>query len=230
MILGNGRVGKTQICRRLRGEDYDERIRSTHGVQVTDAPLPLGSGESVTLRIWDFGGQDIYHGTHALFLRSRAIFPLVWTPESEAEKFHIHDGFEFRNQPLGYWLAYVRAFGGPHSPVLIIQSQCDESELECQRPPVSDDALAAFPFKKLLHYSVKENHGRAALNEALADAVGWLRRRQGVETIGSGRAAVKARLERMYGGCAVHLAGGLSRALRSAGRCQLARPAARLSA
>ena len=26
MVLGNGRVGKTQICRRLRGEDYDDKV------------------------------------------------------------------------------------------------------------------------------------------------------------------------------------------------------------
>jgi internalin A len=62
----------------------------------------------VTLKKWDFGGQDIYLGTRALFLKSRAIFPLVWTTKSETEQFHTHGGFTFRNQPLAYWLAYVR--------------------------------------------------------------------------------------------------------------------------
>ncbi len=50
----------------------------------------------------------------------------------------------------------------------------------------------------MLHYSAKENRGRAALNEALAEAVQWLRRKQGVALFGKGRAAVKARLEEMY--------------------------------
>ena len=63
---------------------------------------------------------------------------------------------------------------------------------------MGDDALNAFPFRKVLHYSAKENRGRAALDEALAEAVQWLRRRQGVAVIGKGRAAVKARLEEMY--------------------------------
>ena len=82
MILGNGRVGKTQICRRLRGEGFDEAVPSTHGIQVSSVPLaPQIFDAPVTLKIWDFGGQDIYHGTHALFLKSRAIFPLVWTSE-----------------------------------------------------------------------------------------------------------------------------------------------------
>jgi internalin A len=88
MILGNGRVGKTQICRRLQGQDYNDTQPSTHGVEVSSAPLALSSIEAITLKIWDFGGQDIYHGTHALFLRSRALFPVIWTPESEVAREH----------------------------------------------------------------------------------------------------------------------------------------------
>ena len=61
-----------------------------------------------------------------------------------------------------------------------------------------DDALEAFPFKKLLHYSAKENRGRAALDEALGDAVQWLKGSRAWRVIGAGRAAVKARLEEMY--------------------------------
>jgi internalin A len=77
MILGNGRVGKTQICRRLRGESFDEAVPSTHGIQVSSVPVaPPVFDLPVTLKIWDFGGQDIYHGTHALFLKSRAVFSL----------------------------------------------------------------------------------------------------------------------------------------------------------
>jgi internalin A len=199
MILGNGRVGKTQISRRLRGESFDEAVPSTHGIQVSSVPLaPQVFDAPVTLKIWDFGGQDIYHGTHALFLKFRAVFPLVWTPKSEAEQFHTHGGFTFRNQPLAYWLAYVRTFGGARSPVLVIQSQCDRPEDE-RDPPLPPGALDGFGYKKVLHYSAKGDgthaRGHAALEETLLDAVQWVRRNQGVARIGSGRAAVKAALE-----------------------------------
>ena len=197
MLLGNGRVGKTQICRRLEGQEYDETVPSTHGVKIGAAAL-TALRDPATLRIWDFGGQDIYHGTHALFLKSRAIFMLVWTPEWEGFTMHDYGGFTFRNQPLGYWLDYVREFGGEDTPVIVVQTQCDLPEQERLRPPVADEALDAFPFKKVLHYSAKENRGRATLDEALAEAVQWLRRKQGVAVIGAGRAAVKARLEEMY--------------------------------
>ena len=200
MLLGNGRVGKTQICRRLRGQAYDETVPSTHGVQVWSTRLPLTAGDTATLDIWDFGGQDIYHGTHALFLASRAVFLLAWTPELEAMHEHEHGGFTFRNQPLGYWLAYVRKFGGADAPVLVVQAQCDLPEQVDLLPPTAEEALSEFPFKMVRHYSAREDRDRAKLDDALAEAVRWLRRGQGVARIGKGRAKVKTRLEKLYTG------------------------------
>jgi hypothetical protein len=59
MILGNGRVGKTQICRRLRGESFDEAVPSTHGIQVSSLSLAPVFDAPGPLKIWDFGGQDM---------------------------------------------------------------------------------------------------------------------------------------------------------------------------
>jgi internalin A len=197
MILGNGRVGKTQICRRLRGENYDDTVESTHGILVTSAPLPARGDHGARLQIWDFGGQDIYHGTHALFTRSRAIYPLVWIPQAESTEEYHHSGTVFRNRPLAYWLDYVRHFGGTESPILIIQTRCDRPEDEQFHPPVSEEALRPFSFRKFLHYSARLDRGRAALDETLREAADWLRERQGIAEIGRGRAQVKRRLEQM---------------------------------
>ena len=84
LVLGNGQIGKTQICRRLRGEPFDTSVPSTHGIMVTSAPLAMTAiagrpGQEARLHLWDFGGQDLYHGTHGLFLRTRSIFVIVWT-------------------------------------------------------------------------------------------------------------------------------------------------------
>ena len=196
MVLGNGRIGKTQICRRLRGETYDKNVESTHGILVTSAPLP-GSHDSERLQIWDFGGQDIYHGTHALFLRSRAVFLLVWIKEAKARAEYSHGGILFRNQPLAYWLDYAKHFGGTESPALVIQTRCERPEDEILFPPVPDGSLAEFPFKKFLHYSAKNNRGRPSLDDALQQAAVWLRDHQGIAEIGSGRFRVKRRLEAM---------------------------------
>ena len=196
LVLGNGRVGKTQICRRLRGEVYDESLQSTHGVQVTTTPLPgTRVGErAVELHIWDFGGQDIYHGTHALFLRTRAIFLIVWTPESETRGCHEHEGLLFRDFPLPHWLDYVKHLGRRGSPVILLQSKCDRPELECPILPIGERFLA-FDFRRAGCYSARNDRGRAGLDESLKLAVEYLREHEGVALVGAGRMRVLRKLE-----------------------------------
>jgi len=194
MVLGNGRVGKTQICRRLRGEDYDDTVPSTHGILISAASLRDGDGaEWARLQAWDFGGQEIYHGTHALFLKTRAVFLIVWATETENQESHEHGGMVFRNHPLGYWLAYVRHLAGPDSAVIVVQTRCDRPEDEARRLPVEDAEIEDFPFFKVVQFSSLKNRGRAALDEALREAVDWLW--QGRALIGAGRLRVRRRLE-----------------------------------
>ena len=214
LVLGNGWIGKTQICRRLRGEAFDPSVDSTHGILVTSAKLPMPPqaaepahpghegaglpsrpGEEARLHLWDFGGQDLYHGTHALFMRTRSIFVIVWTPQTENAREYEHGGMTFRNYPLAYWLEYVRHLSGVNSPVLIVQNMCDQAEDEAMRPPVEDEALRAFSFRKVLHYSALRDRGRGALDDALQQAILWLRETMGQARIGKGRLAVKRKLE-----------------------------------
>jgi internalin A len=110
VVLGNGRVGKTQICRRLRGLPYDEKVPSTHGITVTSERWS-GSNEDEALNIWDFGGQDIYHGAHTLFMKTSAVFLVVWHPDFEAVGEQTVEGMVFRHYPLSYWLEYIRTLG-----------------------------------------------------------------------------------------------------------------------
>jgi internalin A len=191
VVLGNGRVGKTQLCRQLHGLPFDPAILSTHGICVSNVPWPaLGLKEM--LNLWDFGGQDIYHGTHALFMRTRALFLVVWHPDFEHAAEESRDGIRFRNYPLDYWLDYVRTLGHAQSPVIVVQSRCDRPELEAKHLPASTDG---FPFLKQCWHSAKADRGRAALTEAISDGVKYLREREGVAVIGKGRARVIEILE-----------------------------------
>ena len=130
VLLGNGRVGKTQLCRRFRGQSFDDSVSSTHGVHIwrEERRIRAGGEEQIfQVNWWDFGGQDIYHGTHALFLQSRAIFLILWTPSLENRNEYLDDnGIPLRNQPINYWIDYVRSLSGRESPVIVVQSQCDE--------------------------------------------------------------------------------------------------------
>jgi internalin A len=194
IVLGNGRVGKTQICRRLRDEDYDGDEPSTHGILVTSANL-ANSEHPVRLNIWDFGGQDLYHGTHALFLRTSAVFLLVWARETENAREHEYQGVAFRNQPLTYWLAYVRHLAGTATPVLVVQTRCDRPQDEALAPPVSEVDMAGFELHPVLQYSALHNRKRDVLDGALCEAVAWLRERHGIAEIGIGRMQVQRALQ-----------------------------------
>ena len=194
ILLGNGRVGKTQLCRRFRGQAFDESVTSTHGVQLWREELRIQIGEQeqvFQVNWWDFGGQDIYHGTHALFLRSRAVFLILWTPQLENRDEYLENGFILRNQPLAYWLDYVRSLAGEDSPVIVVQSQCDRIT-DRRTPPARLDGPGFFEAS----YSAKseEELGRDTLEAHLRDAMRYLLERNGALEIGRGRAEVRRRL------------------------------------
>jgi hypothetical protein len=47
---------------------------------------PVFEKPRVGLNLWDFGGQDIYHGSHTLLLHGQTIFLVLWTPCAGAAK------------------------------------------------------------------------------------------------------------------------------------------------
>ena len=197
MVLGNGRVGKTQLCRRLESLGYDDALPSTHGIVVESFDLSHGArADFARVHIWDFGGQDIYHGAHTLFMRANAVFVLVWAPEFESGV-QAHGGLTFRNYPLRYWVDYVRQLGGQDTAVLIVQTRCD-NQRDRRTSPVPDDELReAFGagYCELLQFSALNDRGLSGLKEKLGEAIEFLRESQGVARIGASRQRVKARLE-----------------------------------
>jgi internalin A len=185
MVLGNGRVGKTQLCRRLRDSPYDETIPSTHGVFVNSFPLSRGAAaDFAKVHLWDFGGQDIYHGTHVLFLRANAIFALVWTPGFESGM-HEHGGLISRNFPLRYWVDYASRLSGRDAAALIVQTRCD-SHTDRRTCPVDDAVLrTAFPsgYHEVLQFSARNDRGLPALRDKLGEAIEFLHETQARESV-----------------------------------------------
>jgi internalin A len=193
-VLGNGGVGKTQLCRHLAAEPFDPTVPSTHGIALrTIAPASEGDA---TQYLWDFGGQDIYHSAHTLFMRTAAVFVVLWTPEQEAMVASDNDDDPLqRRHPLTYWLDYVRTLGRPDSPVLVVQSQCDHPGQAVAVPPVDGGLLESFGCLSVGNFSARTRRGAASLKEALADAYTYLRNRDGISSIGRGRHLVWQQLE-----------------------------------
>jgi internalin A len=194
LILGNGRAGKTQIARRLAGQPFQPEWDSTHGIRITHVTMPTqDSAPETRLKLWDFGGQEIYHGTHALFARTRAIFLLVWSqetelPEAEPDQY----GMVFRNHPLRYWHAYAKDAGHKGSPLIIAQTRLDQDGI--RPPPLDQDQMAS---SLCVQVSTADPPRIGTLRGALQDAVVTLQQSRGVVEIGRPRLMVQQRIEKL---------------------------------
>src|SRR5262249_15214525 len=126
----------------------------------------------------------------ALFLRSRAVFLVLWTPELENRDEDSAGGIPLRNQPLAYWLAYVRSLAGGDSPGVVLPSPCD-SVADRRRGPARPEGSGFF---ECCSYSAKTDLGREVLEGRLRDALRWLIERTGPLAIGRGRSELRRRL------------------------------------
>ena len=122
LVVGEGGVGKTQLLRALRGDEFQSGTESetTWGIDVLPLKLPHPQTEhedvTMTLRCWDFGGQNIYHATHQFFLTTRSMFLLAWNARLGWEQGKLH-----------YWLDTIQALA-PDSPVLLVATHIDERD------------------------------------------------------------------------------------------------------
>ncbi|MEZ5043810.1 MAG: COR domain-containing protein [Saprospiraceae bacterium] len=132
ILAGNGRVGKTSLLKRFFENTFDPDQKSTHGIQLYNKVFQQKKEENqiipLSINAWDFGGQEIYHATHRLFMQSRALYLVVWDEKTEEAKNATEeiDGEEvaFDNYTLPYWLNKARALS-LNSPLLTIKNKID---------------------------------------------------------------------------------------------------------
>ncbi|MEF1260352.1 COR domain-containing protein, partial [Vibrio harveyi] len=115
VFLGNGEVGKTSLMKALSGECFDAQEETTHGINITKYTVPINEKYSIDASIWDFGGQQIMHATHQLFLSRRCVYVLVINDRKDDLQ---------QEQKINYWLQQVQTFGG-NSKVIIIRNKSD---------------------------------------------------------------------------------------------------------
>lgn len=170
VFIGNGSVGKTQIAKRLAEKEafvFDSQHNSTHAITLLPTHIDCDFlPEGLQLNLWDFGGQDIYHATHRLFMQTRALFVLVWDTENEANPYHTWEGVQYKNEPLQYWLKYASHFG-KGSPILVVQNKVDTEAQETSCLPTPEQARLKEEFPNITDFwqcSAKTGHNFDALS------------------------------------------------------------------
>ncbi|MCC7506863.1 MAG: TIR domain-containing protein, partial [Saprospiraceae bacterium] len=132
ILIGNTKAGKSNLADFLvqgRTYSFSEEHKSSHGIHVWCWDITTADRlhycieplDRLTVNIWDFGGQDFYHGTHELFFRHGAVYVLVWVADKskEAEQ----PGFSIL-LPEDYWLDDIRHCA-PDSPLFVVQNKTE---------------------------------------------------------------------------------------------------------
>ena len=171
ILIGNGRVGKTSLLKTLYNlGDFDQNEDSTHGIQLFDSTLPLPEKQATAhLSLWDFGGQELYHATHRIFMKTRALYLVVWDPETEAkpgeETIQLHgQDYTFRNYPLSYWLGNVRALS-KDAKIILICNKCDDGKERF--PPNLQELQAEYNIDSFISISAKTGYGISTLRQRI---------------------------------------------------------------
>ncbi|MFO0944063.1 MAG: ADP-ribosylation factor-like protein [Pirellulales bacterium] len=120
IVVGNESVGKTALVDYLVHDRPCRDTDKTPGLYIQDrievsqwnTSGSVENSESLSLNVWDFGGQEVTRETHKLFLTSRSLYLIVLEARREntidAENI-VHD-----------WMRAIRNRGGTDVPVLVV--------------------------------------------------------------------------------------------------------------
>ena len=157
LLIGEGNVGKTSLSAALRGADFVDGRPFTHGIEIKPVMLPHPGGiGDMTIRLWDFGGQEVYRITHQFFFSQRALYLVVWKPREGQEQ----------NEVEG-WLRRIRLRAGADALVMIVATHCAAG----QHPDLDYfHLLREFPGILEGHFEVdnQTGHGIKELRAAIA--------------------------------------------------------------
>ena len=164
IVVGNGRIGKTCMVNRLKGGTFNEYEEYTHGIsiqQLSKKDLPNVKTKKLDLRVWDFGGQEVFYATHQFFLSEESAYVYAWTDEAIAKANREKDLKksptlrEERWRKHDYWLENIRMHG-KDSPIQIVKTHCLtaktrlpyehlKKKFELKKEPVDFDAKSLEP-------------------------------------------------------------------------------------
>ena len=120
IFLGDAESGKTHSIRRLlkKGEylnDEDFDGKSTPGIETTVSKIKLNNS-NIIINYWDFGGQEIQHSMHRMFLTERTVYVVFLNARQDDQM----------DERARYWLENLKAFA-PDAPVLVVINKIDEN-------------------------------------------------------------------------------------------------------
>ena len=154
LIVGQGKSGKTSLRVKLKNPEAAMPASgdTTRGIEITqlDERMPH-SGDPLRLNLWDFGGQNVQHFAHQLFLTGNALYVLV-TNERIQDQVH-----------LPYWLNIIDMLG-KKSPILLVQNM-DGGHCEPLKNEASIQATFSNVQKPVFQTDISKAHIEVAFSQ-----------------------------------------------------------------
>jgi internalin A len=98
IFVGDGKVGKTSLMRRVVYNTFNMKETTTHGInKIAWEEIENVNSEKIRVNLWDFGGQHIQHSLHQFFFTKRVIYVLVLDPRNDIK--------------ANYWLDQIEKLG-----------------------------------------------------------------------------------------------------------------------
>ena len=117
VFLGDGQAGKSLTIERLL---HDGKMpenfngEATPGISINTKTYGIGK-DDIVVHFWDFGGQEIMHSMHRLFLTQRTLYVVFLNARDNKQ-----------DDQAWYWLNNIRSFA-KDAPALIILNQMDQN-------------------------------------------------------------------------------------------------------
>jgi internalin A len=110
MLVGDGGAGKTSLRRFFTGQPHSDQETETLGIALDTFEL---TGDSpITVRLWDFAGQEITHALHQFFLTEGCVYVVVVEPRSDNEQ-----------RDAEKWLKLIQRYGRGAPAIVVLNKQ-----------------------------------------------------------------------------------------------------------
>ena len=117
VFLGDGEAGKSHTIARLMndgGEPKDYTDQATPGIVIKHKEYTV-DGRTFRVNYWDFGGQEIMHSMHRIFLTGRTMYVVLLNARDDTQ-----------GDRAKYWLHNIKSFA-PDAPVLLVLNKIDQN-------------------------------------------------------------------------------------------------------
>ena len=157
-LLGDDLVGKTELCKRFIGMEFDSCSLATIGVEKMQCEMEMSDGNKRNIKIWDTPGQERFRSMVLSMIRCSKGIILVFSVT-----------YKRTFEKLDYWLKQIREYS-QDLPVVLFGNKCDE---EKRREVRKEEAQQYADKNGILYFeiSAKNNIGVQEGFKAICDIV-----------------------------------------------------------